>query len=256
MTSSFASEKWEQGVIKGLTANCRGIALDTEKQEEEATRIAEHLKPFDFNHRSYFSGFVLSEVINWTLCWTVFLYYFYLLDVHEVELLDILTANENYHQNRNDSLLQLFPREIACEWKYYGPSGSFNLVQIYCKCSSNDHNEYFHLIALMVSLAVFILYTLNMLYITISFHIVHAGKPTTKVTHTWNRLSFSRRLILILLRNNLDSETYNKVLNKVADAQINGSYKNRNSKSNFIRPLVNQQGFKPLDYISTVDNGV
>lgn len=260
MTSSFASEKWEQGVIKGLTANCRGIALDTEKQEEESSRIAEHLKQFDYSHRSYYSSFMLSEVINWLLCLGVFFYYFYLLKVGtEVDFLDVLKANENYHHNRTDALLVLFPREIGCEWKYYGPSGSFNIIPIYCKCSSNDHNEYFHIISLMATLIIFILYTINMFYITISFHIVHARKPTTQMYHAWRKISDRKRLVLILLRNNLDAETYNKVLIKVCEAQINGTDKTRQRQCTSMRPLVSshaQQGPQQLDYIATLGNEV
>jgi len=212
-------EKWEKGVIKGLTENCHG-ALTTEKQEEEATRIYDNIKDFDTDHRSYFTAFVLSEIVKSLLCLGTFIYYFYMLNLREMDILTVYSANREDHLERTDALIELFPREIGCIWEYVGPSGTMVTTDMRCKCTSNGYNEAFHLITLTVSIAVLCLYVLNIVYIITQMFIVHAGNPTAKRTHVWHRLTFSKRLILILLRNNLASTTYNKVLDKVCDAKV------------------------------------
>jgi len=220
LTASFIAEKWERGVIKAITENCRGIALNNEKQDKEALRISKHLASFDTNHRSYFTAFFLSELIQFALITATFFYYFYLLSAYKVDLVNILTANSKYHIYRNDPLLVVFPREVACLWKIYGPSGTLQRITIYCKCSSNEYNEQFHIIAFLVSGLVLILFFLNSLYVTLQLTIVRTNKETAKQRYVWQRLSYRKRLVLILIYNNIDALTYEKVFNNVCEGRL------------------------------------
>jgi len=154
------------------------------------------------------------------LCAATFLYYFILFSAYKVDLLTIMTSILKYHKARNDLSLLVFPREVACIWKMMGASGTMEAWNFHCKINNNEHNEQLHVIAFFVSIAVLVLYYLNTAYIAFTFAIVNSKDPTAKHRYVWRKLSYRKRLVMILIQNNIDSLTYEKVFNKVCDGQL------------------------------------
>lgn len=236
------SEKWEQGLVRALSANCRGIALPTDQQEIEATRIFSHIKNFDTNYKRYFIAFAISEVVNFALCIAVFMYYFYLLNIPQVHIIDIIKQSLSFYPIREDQLLELFPREIACLYSSAGPTGILESKNFICKVTNNEFNEYFHVLAFIVSGLVAILYMIHLVYVSVTFFVINANKPTTKQYEVWDNMTLRKRLILILVRNNIDAETYNTLIQKISDATLpnnNTQQLNDNAPNRYGRQVVN-----------------
>jgi len=182
-----------------MTVKCRGIAFDTEEQDKESTRISEYLHRFDNNHRFYFAAFVLSEFIQCTLIIATFAYYLILFSAYKskvVEVLAIISSHYKYHRFRNDSTLQVFPREVVCTREWTGASGTVEHFNYVCKIHQNEHNENLHIIAFMVSTAILVLYYFNVFYIAFTFNMVHSSVPTAKQRYVWSKLSNKKNLFL------------------------------------------------------------
>jgi hypothetical protein len=224
----------EKGQVTHLSFQCRGKALPSTNASEIAETIAEHIAHFDFTNKGYAYYYIWSELLNLSACMATFAYYAWLLDINKCyDYLDVL---KYYMLRETDShLILLFPREYECaylvakektiEEKY----GKF-LQYIKCKVTYQQLNETFHLLALLVSLIVTILFVINLIYtITIVARIQDFAKsPSDKDIKKLKKLSLAKRLVIIFLHYNMDALTHLTLISNI----LSMDSKNKDNKNN------------------------
>lgn len=213
-----------------------------DEREKQAEMICEYLDKFDENSRPYFILFCLSELLNLLACAGVLAYYFLLLKVDTNNMQAMLsnwllpTVNDGPRYLNNDYLLQLFPRDIACVYQLNGPSGTVELHSSRCKVTNQDSIEMFHIISFFVSAIVFTLYIANIFYLMLNF-LGFATLASSSEQKAYDKVSYRKKLVLLLLNQNIDSLTHNLIMEKIANTKPKIS-KNKNDGNIMTNILV------------------
>lgn len=210
--------------MRDLTSKCKGMALYEKDREIHALNIKQHIDDFDFGNRPYFCLFLVSEIINFLLCFSTFLYYFFLLRVYvnlENIFLDLLKHYDV--RDTNSHMMILFPREISCIHRPMGNSGGRDLENVICTVTNQDWNEYMHVAALVMSTITLALYILNIVYIIFAFFAFphYAKKNPTKLERkALKKLTLCTKLCLILTHNNMDRVTFRALIEKIISTPL------------------------------------
>ena len=223
-------------------------AKPQEECEKLANIIATHIAEFDESYKSYFTLFVLAEIINVCACFALSAYYLFLLNIEDVNSIPTMMSNyllsadindPRYHLN--DYMLQLFPREITCIHMAYGPSGTHTRLVDKCRVTFQPFNELFHITAFIVTTAVVAFYIINLFYIVINFMGFDQlpGNQRVKNKNYLKGVSNNTKLILIFMYNNIDRVTHTLLLEKISTPQKKSNKKNDCKQTeNFINNIV------------------
>lgn len=123
------------------------------------------------------------------------------------------TGSKNYH------LLSIFPREISCLFDNYGLSGTIQNLDARCRVTNQEYLELMHICNFFITASIGTLYIINVFYILlqltspIAFSNIHFQK-------TFDNLSFSKKLVILLLRINIDCETHNCLMSKLSPSDV------------------------------------
>lgn len=198
----------------------KDISKARKDNELHADNVIFHLERFDINSRSYFFNFVMSELLNGIACAVIYAYYHLLLKVDFSNPTTLISNflespdEDNYRYANNDHLIKLFPRDIKCQIQTYGPSGTKELKDIKCRITNQDYIEMFHIIAYFVSGIIVILYLINLCYLIINFMGFYTFSHKADA-QTYHKISFRKKLLVLLLHKNIDGDTHNLIMEKL-----------------------------------------
>lgn len=220
---AFAWEKWENSQVRDLTFECRGRVYTKPDGENVIAAMTTCLADFDFKQRSYFICFCIAEFLSLFLCVANFLYYFFLFDLPRNGIAKIILDYPLPHftRNANDTMMMLFPREIACIYKSWGSGNQEIITSVRCTVGYQDFNEVCNITAFLFSALVSALYVINIVYLayTITTFSAYLKNPTPQDVKYISKLSMRMRLVLILLFNNMDGTTHETLMLSIINSQ-------------------------------------
>lgn len=158
----------------------------------------------------------MAELLSFCLCVINFLYYFFLFQIPDNGVYKIIFDLAKAHQNRNanDTMMMLFPREVGCVYMSFGTGNQLSITHAKCKVGYQDFNEFLNIIAFLFSAIVLALYILNIAYLmyTIITFSAYLKNPTRQDVKSLSRLSMRKRLVVIILYNNMDRNTHEALM--------------------------------------------
>lgn len=196
------------------------ICKSPEESEKQAGVISTHMAYFDDYHWSYFYQFFAWELLNLTLCALTFMYYCLLMNIHKYGISHIMqnyfkpNLDEDIRMYDIDYNFYLFPREIGCAYEHFSPTGSKQITRLRCKVTNQEYNELFHILAAIITFFILCLYCFNLGYIVVK--LIHFDYFLPRVSGLkQNKISSRKRLLLLLLKNNLDGLIVQSLISKM-----------------------------------------
>jgi Innexin len=214
LTISFLWKWTEKGRVRNLSDGFRGKALPLEKAHQETEHIAQNIEDYESANKTYPYLYVFCEFLSFAACVASFCYYASLLNLLGMDTLNNYTdfLMHDYLRHPDSHLMKLFPRMVIC------PRSD---VQINCRINYNQLNEMLHIVALLLTGIVLILYVINFIFIVWIFtniqdyaHPKHISKKQLAQLKT---LPFGKRLILLLLHSNMDKVAHMILMKKMAN---------------------------------------
>lgn len=217
---------WEDGIIQQLCGEfpqaCKAIA----ECDKQASIIEKGI--FDLHNdfkRAYVCNYIFNELLAWTLLISNFLYYVFLLHIPHTGYFNLIgnmlkpNLENDIRKFEMDYLIELFPREIACTYFAFDPSGKESSVTYRCKVTNQDANEFLHITAALFS--TFLMSLLILHAITVAWKYLHFNKSLGKAyTLELSRISLRNKVILLLVCNNIDTTTKMTLLRKFSDRSV------------------------------------
>jgi hypothetical protein len=234
----------EKGQVRDLSFECRGMALPSTKANEICKTIAEHIADFDFTNKRYGHFYILSEILTLFTLMATFAYYAWLLDI--TKCYDYLDAIKYHRFRETDShLLLLFPREYECPYlvaeeraieENYGKY----FKHIKCKVTYQQLNETFHLLALVISLIVMILYVVNLIYTIVMVAQIQnlAKSPSDRQIQKLKDMTLAKKIVLLMLHYNMDALTHLTLIHNILNANNLSQYKSLRKSNKKINKIT------------------
>jgi len=233
-----------------FTCDIQNKCLPTQIQENEGTgnrpqdlrkERLEYTAKFllDFEGMEwYFKKYMLSNFITLITIVAQLAFLHWILDVSLLnftqygELVNnFLTHQDDRVYNERDTAVLRFPKFFYCLQAYYGPSGTKQRSEINCNCEANNWIEISLIINLFVHLFLVLLWLINLgqtLLAILVFPYYKADPTTRKLATTMKDLSYSKRLLALLLSQNMDSMLWAEVVKAINSGHIKKQQKKRN----------------------------
>lgn len=116
-----------------------------------------------------------------------------------------------------------FPRVFNCKERRYGPSGTKQTLDVYCHTMLASWCEGFYAINLMVLMALLVIWVLDLLhtmFILTWFPMYRVTKlQKSRNCHTFQAMSLSKKLFVLLLSQNLDAMFWEDVVKAVLNTK-------------------------------------
>lgn len=198
-----------------MTNECRGVLVPEDKREAYSKNMAENVQKLHAVQPWYFVKFILCEVL--TLL-AIICYCAYLIWLMEVDVMDMSTITGLFKNavrppvKRTDNMMNLFPRRLTCMNENYGPSGTIQRMNALCDMPFQFYNEWFHILALVLSIASAIVALINFLSIltTLAYYPAALQRLVKEDTVT----NYNVILALLFIYQNVDTYTYAEVARK------------------------------------------
>jgi hypothetical protein len=212
---TFLWSMFEDGRVFRMTNECRGILVQDDKREAYSKNMAENVQKLDAVQPWYFVKFMVCEVLTLV---TIIGYCAYLIWLMEVDVMDMSTITGLFKNavrppvKRTDNMMNLFPRRLTCMNENYGPSGTIQRMNALCDMPFQFYNEWFHIIALVISIATAFVALINFMSIMVTI----AYYPTALQRLTKENIgnNYNMVLALLLIYQNVDTYTYEEVARK------------------------------------------
>lgn len=198
-----------------MTNDCRGVLVPEDKREAYSKNMAENVQKLDAVQPWYFVKFIVCEVL--TLA-SIICYCAYLIWLMEVDVMDMSTITGLFKNavrppvKRTDNMMNLFPRRLTCMNENYGPSGTIQRMNALCDMPFQFYNEWFHILALVMSIASAFVALIN--FITIMTTLAYYPTVLKRLTKEDNVNNYNVILALLFIYHNVDTYTYEEVARK------------------------------------------
>lgn len=211
---AYVCKYWTKKQVQYLTSGYDRV----EDSEKRAELIANRITKFEITNKYYFSVYCVTEFLHFMAFVAIFVYYFAILGVQHTGIAEIVEEAFNHYEDRGDYIVKLFPRQIICLYKTDDELGNVIKKDITCNLAHQEYNEWFHIIAFLLSCIVIGLYLINIIYVTINFlrFSAYAINPTQMECNIYNELGLNTKLIIILLYNNMDRLSHDLLMKKIA----------------------------------------
>lgn len=188
--------------------------LPKELREQRAKSIAEYLKTLSSPFHGYIIKYMIFEIVTVIFVVVFTCYMAWFIDFKPWRLQDLpelLTpALTKRWEDRNDPLVQIFPRAVSCTSKRFGPSLTEENIDALCTIPNQVFNEIFIVVSLYVGIFAIIGSMLNLMHFTFTYtYFIHYLSLYINCTP---KISPSKILILMLLHQNVDLLTFKEVM--------------------------------------------
>lgn len=251
----------EDGQVRNMTEGSRGLVLATNAAEDRKMRssaLSGYLQDTLHTHGRLALSYVACEVLNLV---NVIGNIFFIDKFLNGAFLDYGTRVMKYsnmdQEDRDDVLIEVFPRMTKCTFQRYGSSGTIQTHDALCVLAWNIFNEkiyiflWFWLIILAVLSALAIIYRLIIVASPFARLMVirRIASPSTSAAETViRRVPFGDYFMLHMLGKNLEGFLFNNVMDDLAQRFTAGSDSVKTSSSGALEtaPILNTR-YAPND---------
>jgi hypothetical protein len=231
----------EDGQVRSMTDGSRGLLIGcvAEDRKVRCSALSHYLQETLHTHGRLALVYIACEVLNLV---NVVGNIFFIDKFLNGAFLDYGTRVIQYssmdQEDRDDVLIEVFPRMTKCTFHRYGPSGSIQTHDALCVLAWNIFNEkiyiflWFWLIILSVLSALALAYRLVIVISPIArlFVIQRVASPSTAAAETViRRVPFGDYFLIHMLGKNLEGFLFNGLIDDLAQRFTTG---NNSSKTN------------------------
>lgn len=219
----------EGGTIKMISDGIRGTAIaDNVDRKQKKSQVVNFLKETLHMHKKYAYTYFLCELLNFVnVIVTMLLINTFLNGAFLTYGTRVLKFAFSDQDERNDPMIEVFPRMTKCLFRKYGPSGGIQTHDALCVLALNNLNEkiyifvWFWLLFLAVISFLAVAYTAALLTIPPFRQMVVTKRFKFGSKHNVNRLikrtGGGDFLLLHLLGLNLNTMTFRDLLDDLND---------------------------------------
>jgi len=257
---------WEKGIVCSFTSDIQNKCLPTQIPENEANKPQDTRKErleytakflLDYEHMEwYFTKYMLANFITLLTIVAQLAYLHWIMDVSVLNFgqyfqlfNNMLTLQDVRVYNERDTAVLRFPKFFYCLQEYYGTSGTKQKFEINCNCENNNWIELFLIINIYVFMFLALLWLINLVQTLIAillFPYFNAG-PTVKMATTMKDLSYSKRLLALLLSQNVDPMLWNDVVKAINTGHIKKQKQKRKQQKKNGKSKLNYYNRVPKD---------
>ena len=241
----------EDNHILYLTCDLRGVRIDRADLDEVVAPMITYFDIFE-NTVNYFGKYLFASLVTIFTAVAQAAYYLHHLNwIPYGEAKNVYSPSDVYSwirqddSKRTDTLIKVFPRQVGCDFRIYGPSGSLQVQDYLCDISINDASEKIHLIGVLVLTALALALILNLLYTFINLTILTYGAENSTYNRAFRPLNLDQRLLLLLMHKNVAVNVKNRVIEELAKKNMKNF---ATSKSNKSQPkIISENGIDLTD---------
>lgn len=220
---------YEGGRIKHMTEGFRGpqlLGADDAKRQERRSLLYDYFVDFIRQHSSLVYVYVVCELLNFVNVVGNIYFIDKFLGGYFLEYgTKVLSFSLMEQKERNDPMIETFPRIVKCSWEQYGFSGSVEKRDALCLIPLNVANEKIYIFVWFWLIFVSVVSALAILYRTIMFasttvrrFVFNFCAPSDKDSTDMvvSKLSLGDYFILNLLAKNLEGVLFRGLMDDLA----------------------------------------
>ena len=221
----------EAGRIKNMTDGCRGknFGADASGRQSKVATVIAYLKESSNSHGRLAAAYVVCEALNFANAVGHMYFINRFLNNAFMDFgVKVAAWTETDQEDRDDPMIQMFPRMTKCTFEKYGPSGTLMKIDSLCVLPLNNIHEkvyiflWFWLVILSILTGLAVVYrALTILIPRIRLYsptsIASGGRmnPMAMVYH----LPYGDYFLLHMLGKNLQGFLFKGVIQELADQE-------------------------------------
>lgn len=218
----------EDRKLDKITNGLRGRTLTLEERKDQCELLVKYVRETFHMHNFYAFKYFLCDILNFVnVIGQMYLINTFLGGVFLAYGTDVLYWNEAEPEERNDPMIEIFPRVTKCHFHKYGPSGTIQRHDAMCVLALNIINEkiyimlWFWFIILAVLTSLYLLYVLAVISIPSMRKVMVERNAKDDVKERLDVLMKKAQMgdwfIIFLLSKNLDSVLFKEFIISLSD---------------------------------------
>lgn len=231
---------WEKGVVNRLTSQISNKYLpymienpqNTSKPQDTRKEALQYTAKFLLNYPNlewYFFKYMAANFVSFLTIVIQLVYLHWILDVSFLNFYRYIELFKNMVQlqdervyNDDDTAILRYPKFFFCIQANYGPSGTKQKHEINCNCETNNWVELFLILNIFACLFLLVLSIINIVQTLIAVLLFpyYPEGPTIKLKGQMKDLSNSKRLLALLLAQNVEPMLWDDIVKAINSGQV------------------------------------